>query len=179
MRSKLLIGLVALSLVLAAPVLAGPEKAKAGDKEAQYKAEQAKKMKKKECTHDTQACLNKMLTAYEKKGWVGIEMDHDKTTEGWVITKVEPNSPALEAGLQKGDVLLAVNGLEYGSEDKAAWKKVKHSMTIGSTITYTVKRGNHKKQVDVTLAKIPGDVMAKWIGRHMQEHGTIELAQKD
>jgi C-terminal processing protease CtpA/Prc len=179
MRSKLLIGLVALSLLFAMPALAGPEKAKADGKDAKYAAEHAKKKMKKGCTHDTQACLNKMLTAYGEKGWVGIEMDHDKATEGWVITKVEPNSPALEAGLKKGDVLLAVNGLEYGSEDKEAWKKVKHSMTIGSTVTYTLKRDGFKKQVDITLGKIPEDVMAKWIGRHMQEHGTIELAQKD
>jgi PDZ domain-containing secreted protein len=71
-----------------------------------------------------------------------------------------------------------VNGLEYGSKDKEAWHAVKSSMKIGKTITYTVKRDGRKKEVDVTLGRLPDDVMAKWIGRHMLEHTTIELAQK-
>lgn len=171
MRSKLLIGLVALSVLFAAPALAGKDKMDA-DAKAKHHA------KKKGCTYETQTCLNKMVTKLGQKGWVGIEMNEDKETGGWVVTKVEPDSPALAAGLQKGDVLLAVNGLAYGSDDKEAWHAVKSSMKIGETITYTVKRGDHKKEVDVTLGRLPDDVMAKWIGRHMLEHTTVELAQK-
>jgi S1-C subfamily serine protease len=133
---------------------------------------------KKVCSEDLQTCVNQMVAKLERKGWVGIEMDSDKATGGWVVTRVEPDSPALAAGLQKGDVLLAVNGVSYGSEDKAAWKKVKSSMSIGETITYTVLRDGRKMKVPVTLARIPDDVMAKWIGRHVLEHTTVHLAQK-
>jgi C-terminal processing protease CtpA/Prc len=170
MRSKLLIGLVALCVLFAAPALAGEKKMDADAK--------AKHHAKKGCTHEAQACLNKMATKLSQKGWVGIEMNGDKETGGWIVTKVEPDSPALAAGLQKGDVLLAVNGVPFGGKDKEAMHAVKSSMKIGKTITYTVKRGDHKKKVDVTLGRLPEEIMAKWIGRHMLEHTTIELAQK-
>jgi hypothetical protein len=76
MRSKLLIGLVALSVLFAAPALAG-EKQMDADAKAKYHAE------KKGCTHEAQACLNKMATKLGEKGWVGIEMNEDKETGGW------------------------------------------------------------------------------------------------
>lgn len=171
MRSKLLIGLVALAVVFAAPALAGEKQ-----KDTELKAKQHAKTKG--CTHEAQACLNKMATKLSEKGWVGIEMNEDKETGGWIVTKVEPDSPALAAGLQKGDVLLAVNGVEFASKDKEALHAVKKSMRIGKTITYTLERDGYKKKVDVTLGQLPEDVMAKWIGRHMLEHTTIELAQK-
>ena len=170
MGSKLWIGLVALSVLLAAPALAGKEQEDAKKKAAMHT--------KKVCTEDLQTCVDNMVAKLEKKGWVGIEMDTDEATGGWVLTKVEPDSPALAAGLRKGDVLVAVNGVPYGTEDKQAWKKVKSSMTIGNTITYTVLRDGQKMKAEVTLERIPDDVMAKWIGRHVLEHSTVELAQK-
>jgi predicted metalloprotease with PDZ domain len=171
MRSKLLIGLVALAMLFAAPALAGDKKT-----DADLKAKQLAKTKG--CTYEVQECLNKMVAKLREKGWVGIEMNEDEETGGWLVTKVEPDSPALEAGLQKGDVLLAVNGVAFASKDKEALHAVKSSMKIGETITYTVKRDGRKRSVDVTLGQLPEDVMAKWIGRHMLEHATIELAQK-
>ena len=85
--------------------------------------------------------------------------------------------PALVAGLQEGDVLLAVNGVKFGSEDEEAWQAVKSEMQVGNTITYAVGRDGHKKKVRVTLAQVPDEVMARWVGQHMLEHTTIELAQ--
>jgi hypothetical protein len=51
-------------------------------------------------------------------------------------------------------------------------------MKPGNTITYLVARGGKKKDVSVTLAPLPESVMAEWIGRHMLEHATVEMAKK-
>lgn len=131
------------------------------------------------CTASTQDCLDKMVTKMQHKGWVGIEYDKKKDKgDSPVLAKVYPDSPASQAGLEKGDVLLAVNGVKFGDEDEAKWKKVKQNWTPGSTITYTIARGGKKKQVDVTLSKVPEDVLAAWVGEHMMQHATVEVAQK-
>ena len=130
------------------------------------------------CTASTQDCLNKMAAKMKDKGWVGIEYEHKDKNKTPVVAKVIPDSPASKAGLQKGDVLLAVNGVKYGDEDKAKWKKVKQSWTPGSTITYTVDRHGKTKEVAVKLGKVPEDVLAAWIGEHMLQHATVEVASK-
>jgi S1-C subfamily serine protease len=129
------------------------------------------------CDASTQDCLNKMAAKLKNKGWVGIEYDKKDKSETPVIMKVVPDSPAQAAGLRKGDVLLAVNGVKYGEDDKTKWKKVKAAWTPGSTITYTVDRGGKKKDVAVKLGKVPEEVLYAWIGEHMLQHATVEVAQ--
>ena len=113
------------------------------------------------------------------KGWVGVELDDSAESGALTVVRVEPNSLALAAGLKEGDVLLAVNDVRFGSEDKEAWYAVKSEMQVGNTITYTVARKGYEKSVDVTLAQVPDEIMARWVGQHMLEHATIELAQNN
>jgi len=133
---------------------------------------------KKGCDGTTQDCLNAMAAKLEKKGWVGIEYDKDEAKGVMTVTRVVPDSPAEAAGFQKGDVLLALNGVSLMDGDKKQMSKVKHAMVPGGEISYTVKRAGQKKDLDVTLAKVPEDVMAQWIGNHMLEHATVAVAQK-
>ena len=132
------------------------------------------------CTSDTRACLTKMVEKLKNKGWVGINMD--KSDDGLVITQVEYNSPAERAGLQKGDVLLALNGISYADENHDKMAKTKDVFTPGNTITYTISRAdckNHKackKDVDIKLANLPEEVLAKWVGNHMIDHSGVAIA---
>ena len=147
-----------LAVALAAPALAGE--------------------KKHDCTASTQDCLNKMAAKMKEKGWVGIEYDKSEKGEKQTISKVVSGSPAEQAGLRKGDVLLAINGVRFGEEDKEKWAKGKKSWKPGQTITYTMARDGKKQEVQVTLGKVPEDVMAQWIGQHMLQHATVEVAKK-
>ena len=98
--------------------------------------------------------------------------------EGVLVSEVTAHSPAEKAGLRKGDVLLAVNGVKYGDDDKEKWHKVKKVWKPGSTITYMVQRGGRSKELDVTLGKVPEEVLYAWVGEHMLQHATVEVAQK-
>ena len=123
--------------------------------------------KGKQCEMDAQACLSKMAAALKDRGWVGIEMD-DK--DGRVtVMRVVPGSPAESAGMRQGDVLVALNGVAFATEDKAALKSAHKALTKGGKASYTVLRDGQKKPIEVTLGKLPREVLAQWVGAHMLE----------
>jgi C-terminal processing protease CtpA/Prc len=130
------------------------------------------------CTASTQECLDHMAAKFEKSGFVGVELDSDKATGGHVITRVMSGSPAEAAGLQAGDVLVALNGVRISEDNHKALKKAKKSWKPGQDVTYTIKRGGKDREVNLTLAPIPADVLAQWIGSHMLDHAQVEIARK-
>jgi S1-C subfamily serine protease len=95
-----------------------------------------------------------------KHGWLGLELD--KSASGYVVTGVAANSPAAEAGFQKGDVLVAFNGIALTDANKDALKKAKAGITVGSRVTYTVSRAGAQRQVTAKLAEVPKEVLARW-----------------
>ena len=132
----------ALLLVLAAgTAFAGGEKCQA----AQAAAKQAKSDHGKRCDASAEDCLSAMALSIRNKGWLGIETE--KTDSGhYEIVAVSSYSPAQEAGFQRGDILIAINGFDLYAEDKTALKQAKKSLAVGSEVSYTVKRDGSKKR---------------------------------
>ncbi len=125
----------------------------------------------KKCSYSTQDCLNYMASNMKDRGWVGIEYDE----ETMKVTGVMPDSPAEAAGFKAGDVMTAVNGIEFGDENSAKLKQLE--WTPGNTMTYTLDRHGTTKTVKVTLAAIPEQVLAQWVGNHMiEDHAEIKVA---
>ena len=122
------------------------------------------------CPHATQECLDMMVSKYRSRGWVGIELDPDETTGGMIVRRVVAGSPAEKAGLLVDDILTAVNGVRFADKNEEALKKVSEEMKPGNTLTYTVSRKGAEMPVKVTLAPMPDDVMAQYIGQHMLDH---------
>jgi len=146
---------VALAATLAVPAVAGE--------------------KGKKCDGNAEECCNKMAAELKHRGWVGIEMDD----EGGRLTikRVVPGSPAEAAGLQAGDVLVALNGTPFGAENKDKIKASYKAMTPGAKAAYTVQRGGQEREVSVTLGSLPPEVLAQWVGAHMLE-GHVHTADK-
>jgi C-terminal processing protease CtpA/Prc len=159
MRTQTWLAMLALLMVAALPALAGHEG-------------------HQKCTHTTQECLDAMATKMKTSGWVGVELEIDEENYLMTVKKVVPDSPAEAAGIQVGDVLFALNGVKFAKENEEAIKQAKKDWQPGQTVTYTVKRNGLDKQVDVTLAPMPANVLAAWIGNHMMEHVSTEIAEK-
>jgi predicted metalloprotease with PDZ domain len=131
----------------------------------------------KKCPYPTQECLDHMAAHMKDSGWVGIEMDVDENTKVMTIKRVVPGSPAEAAGIQVGDVLYALNGVQITDDNEEALKKERKDWKPGQKVTYTIKRNGLDRQVNLTLAPMPADVMAAWIGNHMLEHVSSDVAE--
>ncbi len=147
------VAVLGLAVLVAAPAFAGHEK----------------------CDYDTQECLDKMAAHMKDSGWVGLELEVSEMG-GYEVAKVIPGSPAEEAGIRSGDVLFAMNGIEIADENEEALMEVKKGLSPGKSLDYTIKRDGYDRQVTVTLAPMPADVLARYIGRHMLDHASAGIA---
>lgn len=110
-----------------------------------------------------------------KHGWLGLDVEKDASA-GYVVTGVAAGSPAEKAGFQKGDVLVAFNGIALTDENKDALKKAKMQNAVGRQVTYTISRAGAQRQIAATLAEVPAEVLAKW----EKEYDTpVAVAQTD
>lgn len=125
----------------------------------------------------TQASYEQMAKKLAAKGWLGIETE--KVGEGsYAISKIVAGSPAEKAGFQPGDVLVALNGARFGAGNEEAVKKAKSALGPGKAATYTVARAGAEKQLTVTLAEVPREVLAQWVGEHVIDHTGDQIAAK-
>lgn len=129
----------------------------------------------KKCTYPTQECLDHMAQKMKNAGWVGVEMETDDDGH-YVIQKVVPGSPAEASGIKPGDVLYALNGVELIEANNEKLAAARKDWKPGQSVTYTIRRGGSDRQVTLTLAPMPADVLAKWIGQHMLEHANVAVA---
>jgi serine protease Do len=71
-------------------------------------------------------------------------------TDGAVVAQVVPNSPADQAGLQQGDVVLGVNSSNVGSPDQAAQAIRQAIKTNGNALALRILRNGQPIFVAVT-----------------------------
>jgi membrane-associated protease RseP (regulator of RpoE activity) len=75
------------------------------------------------------------------------------TERGAVVIRVVPDSPGAQAGLERKDVIIAVDGASVASA-KEAVDKVRERQ-VGDKIVLTIYRGEEKKEIQVTLGSAP------------------------
>ena len=73
-------------------------------------------------------------------------------TEGAVVTRVEPNSPAEEAGIAAGDVVVAVDGIPV--TDTADLRNRIGLVRVDSEVTVTVLRDGTHTKIPVRVADV-------------------------
>ncbi|HEY3374586.1 MAG TPA: trypsin-like peptidase domain-containing protein [Candidatus Aquicultor sp.] len=73
--------------------------------------------------------------------------------EGVLIVQVTPGDPAAQAGLKKGDIIIAINGKKVtGMADLVAAMR---ASKVGGTVDVTFLRNGKKDNVSLTLAENP------------------------
>jgi putative serine protease PepD len=87
-----------------------------------------------------------------KHAYVGVELASN-STGGAQVTALQPNSPAVSAGLQPRDVVTAINGKTVGSTEN--FIATVDNYKPGTTIKLTVKRAGQVKQLSLTLGNRP------------------------
>ena len=83
---------------------------------------------------------------------------HVKHGEGVIIAKVTPDSPAAEAGLQTGDIIIEFNGVKV--HNPAELVELVERATVGAHQKLSVLRDGKTIVVDVTPKAMPKDLLS-------------------
>jgi len=93
------------------------------------------------------------------RSWVGVTVQemrrktNDPSVRGVIIADIEPLSPAQEAGLKPGDIILSIAGTLTNArfeEDLPAIRKLVADIPVGSEAVFRVARGDEEIDVAVT-----------------------------
>jgi Do/DeqQ family serine protease len=76
-----------------------------------------------------------------------------KSDQGAIISSVSPNGPGAKAGLESGDVVVAIDGKPVHSSDDLTLDVIGHAP--GSSVTLDIVRNNQPMKVNVTLGTRP------------------------
>lgn len=105
------------------------------------------------------------------RGWLGITMQElDKQlaemfkidlekTQGVLVAEVVPEGPAAAAGLQTGDIIVAING--RATPDARTLRNIVGIAPVGSAASVEVLREGAKKTLSVTVARRDEAALAK------------------
>jgi len=90
-------------------------------------------------------------------GYLGVVFDTKKHSNGVLIKDVESDSPASHAGIQKGDILKAVNGQPIA--DAADYQaKIVPLLNPGTQVICRILRKSQESEVTVTIAPLRATV---------------------
>ena len=116
------------------------------------------------------------------RGWLGVHIQPVtddiaaslglESTEGAIVARVQPESPAALAGLESGDVIVAVDRLPV--EDSRALTQMIAAIDAGTSATLTVWRDGQPIEVTAAIANAAAPVEASADMSGVDEAGNID-----
>lgn len=97
------------------------------------------------------------------RGWLGVtitNVDDDmaeavglKDAKGAIVTRVTEGSPAEDSGLERGDIIVRINGQSV--DDATITTRVVGSLLAGSTNEFELYRNGKRRTISVTVGERP------------------------
>lgn len=118
-------------------------------------------------SNDAERVINELqVHGKVRRGWLGVgiqPMNEDiaeslgiDQEQGAIITRVEPNSPADEAGVREGDIIIEWDGKPV--EDSNRLSLLVKRTEIGKPVKVIVIREGERVALDVTTGELPAEL---------------------
>ena len=96
------------------------------------------------------------------RDYVGIGVEVDTTTDDLIVSRVIPDSPAEDAGLEEGDIITAVDGTDVTGMDFSDVRELILG-EAGTEVVITIERDGEEKDYTITRAEVSDTVYAEMI----------------
>lgn len=81
---------------------------------------------------------------------------------GVLVTRLDRGGPSAQAGVQRGDLIVAINGADL--QDARDLRDQLQGFHVGDTVNLTIQRDITKMMIVVVLAPFPGDNHLPYLG---------------
>lgn len=88
-------------------------------------------------------------------GWIGV--DGEALDEGILLVELHEDGPAAAAGLQEGDLVVALDGEQLGGDRKDLRRRIME-MSPGTAVEVGVLRAGQRRTFEVTVENWPADL---------------------
>ncbi len=112
-----------------------------------------------------------------RRGVVGLQLDPASGSSGASVVEVSPGGPASDAGIQRGDVIVAVNGAPISGHDTA--RQVVEQMervAPNASVKLRVMRAGRPQQFELTTRPAFAFAFASPVGGEAYGEGPLESA---
>lgn len=96
-----------------------------------------------------------------------------ETAQGVLVAEVSQGSPAAEAGLQSGDIIVSVNG--ESMSDVGQLRNTVSMMTPGTEVPVEIVRDGKRREITVELGELPVERTARAMERQEEEEPVSKL----
>ncbi len=118
-------------------------------------------------------CVANLIAQARQRAWIGVELQHLGSRVGYLeATRVWAESPALQAGIQKGDFIVGIGEATFkGMTDfeaiDALSARALANLTPGKVVAVQLERGPTTLTVQVTPVAYDRYSLAEFIGRRL------------
>ena len=102
---------------------------------------------------------------------IGAVVTQDTKTKEIIITSTVPGAPAEKAGIKRGDIIVAVNGVSAAGKDRNTVVAQIDAGTAGTTVSITVKRPSTNQTLTFKITRevitVPAIIMHYIAGDHI------------
>ncbi len=118
-------------------------------------------------------CVSMLANCNANKAWIGMQslMVASSSRQGTVVGAVEPKSPAAEAGLLAGDLVVAVDDVEVSRP--LDFQRAVLERTPGETLRLKVQRGDESLTMNIMVARAAEE--ARFVGQPAWDRLGLEL----
>ena len=106
--------------------------------------------------------------------YVGIGVVQRTVSQGTMIIQIYQDTPAMEAGLQVGDIIAGVNGQDVAGKTATEISDLVRG-EANTTVTLTIIRGGKEMQVDVTRNNIDSAVKSEIRTNNDKKFGYVQI----
>jgi S1-C subfamily serine protease len=115
--------------------------------------------------------MGKDLAAREQRALYETEIAvrADLPQLGVLVIRLDPNGPAAQVGIQRGDMVTAINGAHL--QDARELRDHLRNLHSGDTVRLTVLRERGEADMSVRLGNFPGDGQRPYLGIYYTARG--------
>ena len=110
-----------------------------------------------------------------ERGWLGIKVQ--ETEKGIVISTIMENSPAQKAGIEVGDILLAIDGVQI--ENPRTFARSIAEQHCGEVLTVEVLRNRVKQIRNLTVEPLPNFSPLSTTTKETEKQASFEVSNID